>query len=215
MGLLSILKKVKEKEKEIRVLMLGLDNAGKTTILKKFMGQDITEISPTLGFDIQTLEYKDFKLNVWDVGGQQTIRSYWRNYFEQTDGLVWVVDSADRRRLEDCKRELTSLLTQEVCVCGCGVNGHSVFVAASLLTSSLRHCSQKLAGATLLIFANKQDLPGALSSTEIADALGLRSTQFSTRHWRIVSCSAVTGDGLVDGIDWLVGDVASRIFLME
>ncbi|POM71820.1 ADP-ribosylation factor-like protein 2 [Phytophthora palmivora] len=178
MGLLSILKKVKEKEKEIRVLMLGLDNAGKTTILKKFMGHDITEISPTLGFDIQTLEYKDFKLNVWDVGGQQTIRSYWRNYFEQTDGIVWVVDSADRRRLEDCKRELTT-------------------------------------GATLLIFANKQDLPGALSSAEIADALGLRSAQFSTRHWSIVSCSAVTGDGLVDGIDWLVGDIASRIFLME
>ncbi|KAK1931487.1 ADP-ribosylation factor-like protein 2 [Phytophthora citrophthora] len=178
MGLLSILKKVKEKEKEVRVLMLGLDNAGKTTILKKFMGQDITEISPTLGFDIQTLEYKEtvsFKLNVWDVGGQQTIRSYWRNYFEQTDGLVWVVDSADRRRLEDCKRELFNLLTQE-----------------------------KLAGATLLIFANKQDLPGALSSPEIAAALGLQSAQFSTRHWSIISCSAVTGDGLVDGIDWLM-----------
>uniref|UniRef100_A0AAV1TE11 ADP-ribosylation factor-like protein 2 n=1 Tax=Peronospora matthiolae TaxID=2874970 RepID=A0AAV1TE11_9STRA len=186
MGLLTILKKVKEKEKEIRILMLGLDNAGKTTILKQFMGQDITEISPTLGFDIQTLEYKGFKLNVWDVGGQQTIRSYWRNYFEQTDGLVWVVDSADQRRLEDCKRELGQLLTQE-----------------------------KLAGATLLIFANKQDLPGALSSAEIADSLGLRSAQFSTRHWSIVSCSAVTGEGLVDGIDWLVGDVVSRIFLME
>ncbi|KAF4042436.1 ADP-ribosylation factor family [Phytophthora infestans] len=186
MGLLSILKKVKEKEKEIRVLMLGLDNAGKTTILKKFMGQEITEISPTLGFDIHTLEYKNFKLNVWDIGGQQTIRSYWRNYFEQTDALVWVVDSADRRRLEDCKRELTSLLTQE-----------------------------KLAGATLLIFANKQDLPGALSSAEIVNVLGLRSAQFSTRHWSIIACSAVTGDGLVDGIDWLVGDVASRIFLME
>ncbi|CAH0476428.1 unnamed protein product [Peronospora belbahrii] len=186
MGLLSILKKVKEKEKEIRVLMLGLDNAGKTTILKKYMGQDITEISPTLGFDIQTLEYKDFKLNVWDVGGQQTIRSYWRNYFEQTDGLVWVVDSADRRRLEDCKRELENLLSQE-----------------------------KLAGATVLIFANKQDLPGALSSAAIADALGLHSAQFSSRHWSIISCSAVTGDGLVDGIDWLVGDIASRIFLME
>ncbi|GLE05939.1 hypothetical protein PINS_up021566 [Pythium insidiosum] len=186
MGLLSILKKVKEKERELRVLMLGLDNAGKTTILKKFMGQDITEISPTLGFDIQTLEYKEFKLNVWDIGGQQTIRSYWRNYFEQTDGLVWVVDSADRRRLEDCKTELKKLLTQE-----------------------------KLAGATLLIFANKQDLPGALSVAEIADALDLRSEQFSTRHWNIVSCSAVTGDGLIDGIDWLVADIASRIFLLE
>ncbi|KAF1333508.1 Adp-ribosylation factor-like protein 2, partial [Globisporangium splendens] len=156
MGLLSILKKVKEKEKEIRVLMLGLDNAGKTTILKKFMGQDITEISPTLGFDIQTLEYKDFKLNVWDVGGQQTIRSYWRNYFEQ-----------------------------------------------------------KLAGATLLIFANKQDLPGALTASEIADYLELRSEQFVNRHWNIVACSAVTGAGLLEGIDWLVVDIASRIFLME
>ncbi|KAF0687136.1 Aste57867_21107 [Aphanomyces stellatus] len=186
MGLLTILKKVKQKEKEVRILLLGLDNAGKTTILKKFMGQDITTISPTLGFDIHTLEYKKFKLNVWDVGGQQTIRSYWRNYFEQTDGLVWVVDSADRRRLEDCKRELAALLTQE-----------------------------KLAGATLLIFANKQDLPGALSPEDIVLALGLNDAQFANRHWKIQSCSAFTGDGLVDGIDWMVTDIANRIYMLE
>lgn len=61
----------------------GLDNAGKTTIVKKFNGDDINAIEPTLGFNIKTLEYKGYKLNVWDVGGQQTIRSYWRNYFEQ------------------------------------------------------------------------------------------------------------------------------------
>ncbi|RHY32902.1 hypothetical protein DYB32_002125 [Aphanomyces invadans] len=164
----------------------GLDNAGKTTILKKFMGQDITSISPTLGFDIQTLEYKQYKLNVWDVGGQQTIRSYWRNYFEQTDGLVWVVDSADRRRLEACKRELMALLTQE-----------------------------KLAGATLLIFANKQDLPGALSPEDIVLALGLHERQFANRHWKIQSCSAFTGDGLADGIDWMVNDISNRIFMLE
>ncbi|DBA01564.1 TPA: hypothetical protein N0F65_011535 [Lagenidium giganteum] len=187
MGLLSILKKVKEKEKELRILMLGLDNAGKTTILKKIMGHDITQISPTLGFDIQTLEYKEFKLNVWDVGGQQTIRSYWRNYFEQTDGLVWVVDSADRGRLEMCKQELFRLLDQE-----------------------------KLAGATLIIFANKQDLPGALTEVQIADVLELRTAPvFAKRHWNIVSCSAVTGDGLIPGVDWLVADIASRIFLLE
>src|SRR5258708_1895580 len=87
----------------------GLDNAGKTTILKKFNGEDINTISPTLGFNIKTLEYNRFKLNVWDVGGQQTIRSYWRNYFEQTDGVVWVVDCADARRLIDCKVELQKL----------------------------------------------------------------------------------------------------------
>lgn len=57
-----------------------------------------------------------FTLNIWDVGGQKTIRSYWRNYFEQTDGLVWVVDSSDLRRLDDCKYELDNLLKEEVCL---------------------------------------------------------------------------------------------------
>lgn len=55
-----------------------------------------------------------FKLNLWDVGGQKSLRSYWRNYFESTDGLIWVVDSADRRRLQDCKQELDALLLEEV-----------------------------------------------------------------------------------------------------
>nr|QXF29022.1 Arl2 [Vischeria sp. CAUP Q 202] len=185
MGLLTILKKVKQKEKEMRLLILGLDNAGKTTILKKFNGEDINTISPTLGFNIKTLEYRGYMLNVWDVGGQQTIRSYWRNYFEATDGLVWVVDSADRRRLDVCKKELHSLLQQE-----------------------------KLAGASVLIFANKQDLAGALSAEQIVAALDLRADQFENRHWSIVSCSAVTGEGLVQGIDWIVRDIASRIFML-
>lgn len=74
--------------KSLRSLFLssgyrGLDNAGKTTIVKKFNGDDINAIEPTLGFNIKTMEYKGYQLNVWDVGGQQTIRSYWRNYFEQ------------------------------------------------------------------------------------------------------------------------------------
>jgi ADP-ribosylation factor-like protein 2 len=163
-----------------------LDNAGKTTILKKFNGEDITTISPTLGFNIKTLEYRGYKLNVWDVGGQQTIRSYWKNYFEQTDGVVWVVDSADARRLADCKRELHALLQQE-----------------------------KLAGATLLVFANKQDLPGAFSHADIAKALELDKVCGEKRHWKIVSCSAVTGEGLIAGIDYVVEDIASRIFMMS
>ena len=118
---------IKEKEKEIRILILGLDNAGKTTILKKFCGEPIDKIQPTLGFDIQTLRFGDYNLNLWDVGGQKSIRAYWRNYFESTDGLIWVVDSADRLRLELCRDELQKLLQQE-----------------------------RLAGASLLIFANKQ-----------------------------------------------------------
>uniref|UniRef100_A0A6A7G8U9 ADP-ribosylation factor-like protein 2 n=1 Tax=Hirondellea gigas TaxID=1518452 RepID=A0A6A7G8U9_9CRUS len=185
MGFLTILKKVKQKEKEMRILMLGLDNAGKTTIVKRFNGEDIDTISPTLGFKIKTLEYEGYKLNIWDVGGQQTIRSYWRNYFEQTDGLVWVVDSADRWRLEDCKRELHGLLKEE-----------------------------RLAGASLLVFSNKQDLSGALSSADISELLDLESMAKS-RHFKIQACSAVSGDGLKDGVGWLVSDIASRIFLLN
>ncbi|GFH08449.1 uncharacterized protein HaLaN_03413, partial [Haematococcus lacustris] len=74
----------------------GLDNAGKTTIVKRLNGEDITTISPTLGFNIKSMSYRGFKLNIWDVGGQKTLRPYWRNYFEKTDGLIWVVDSAGK-----------------------------------------------------------------------------------------------------------------------
>ncbi|EDV29914.1 uncharacterized protein TRIADDRAFT_63594 [Trichoplax adhaerens] len=162
----------------------GLDNAGKTTILKRLNGEDVNTISPTLGFNIKTLEHRSFKLNIWDIGGQKSIRSYWRNYFESTDGLVWVVDSADVRRLEDCKAELHALLGEE-----------------------------RLAGATLLVFANKQDLAGALSSNEIRKALELDTIH--SHHWSIQWCSAVTGEKLLDGVDWLIDDIASRIFTMD
>lgn len=72
------------------------------------------QICPTVGFNIKTLEYKGYALNMWDVGGQKSIRTYWRNYFEQTDGIIWVVDSVDQWRLEECGRQLKDLLSQEV-----------------------------------------------------------------------------------------------------
>ena len=184
MGLLTIIKKVKAKEKEVRILMVGLDNAGKTTIVKRVNGEDIGTISPTLGFNIKTMDYKGYRLNIWDVGGQKTLRSYWRNYYEATDGMVWVVDSADVRRLRDCKDELRKLLGEE-----------------------------KLAGASLLIFANKQDIPGALTKEEIAAVLELET--LGKRHWRIESCSAFTGEGLLEGFDWCVGDVGARIYMHD
>eukprot|EP00922_Rhytidocystis_sp_ex-Travisia-forbesii_P032245 GHVS01047957.1.p1 GENE.GHVS01047957.1~~GHVS01047957.1.p1 ORF type:complete len:186 (-),score=28.40 GHVS01047957.1:429-986(-) len=184
MVLLKVLRKTKQKEKEMRWLMLGLDNAGKTTIVKKFMCEDVYSISPTLGFNINTVQYKTFNLNIWDVGGQKSLRSYWRNYFEETEGVVWVVDAADIPRISDCKQELHSLLKEE-----------------------------RLMGASLLVLANKQDLAGALTSEQIYQALDLESMSMS-RHWCVKSCSAMTGDGLIDGIDWLVDDIAKRIFIL-
>ncbi|CAD7927497.1 unnamed protein product [Amoebophrya sp. A25] len=113
MGLLNILKKLKKNEKEARILVLGLDNAGKTTILKKLSEEDISHIMPTQGFNIKSLVHDGFKLNVWDIGGQKTIRPYWSNYFESSDCLVYVIDSSDRRRLEESGSELNELLQED------------------------------------------------------------------------------------------------------
>lgn len=88
-GLLSILRKLRAApEKELRLLLLGLDNAGKTTILKILASEDITHVTPTAGFNIKSVISDGFKLNVWDIGGQRKIRPYWKNYFENTDVLV-------------------------------------------------------------------------------------------------------------------------------
>lgn len=175
---------VKAKELELRVLVVGLDNAGKTTIVKRINGEAIDEISPTLGFNIKTMTFGKYSLNVWDVGGQKTLRSYWKNYYESTDAIVWVVDSVDARRMEDCAAELEALLGEE-----------------------------KLAGASVLIFANKRDIAGAMDLGAMSSRLGLG--KLMNRHWKIVGCSAVTGDGLLDGFDWLVNDCASRIYMMS
>lgn len=114
MGLLKIIRKGKALEREIRILILGLDNAGKTTILKHLNGEDTSLVEPTLGFNIKTLEHNGFRLNIWDVGGQKSIRSFWRNYFENTDALVWVVDSADSMRIDVSKEEIERILSQDV-----------------------------------------------------------------------------------------------------
>lgn len=130
----------------MRILMLGLDNAGKTTIVKKIMNEDVSSVSPTLGFIIKTIDYDGYKLNIWDVGGQKTLRTYWKNYFEKTDTLIWVVDATDRERIDDCRRELEGLLLEE-----------------------------RLMGASLLVFKNKSDVPGSMTEGEVRQGLQLDS----------------------------------------
>jgi len=144
MGLLTLLRKLKKNDKEMRILMLGLDNAGKTTVLKKLSEEDISHITPTQGFNIKSVMHEGFKLNVWDIGGQKSIRPYWRNYYEQTDALVFVVDAADRRRVEEAGEELGMLLEEE-----------------------------SLAGVPVLVFANKSDLLNAMDAAELSTELGL------------------------------------------
>jgi len=176
MGLLSLLRSLKRDEREARILVLGLDNAGKTTILRALSEEDISHITPTQGFNIKSLVHEGFKLNVWDIGGQSTIRPYWRNYFEHTDGLVFVIDSADRNRLREAGEELQTLLEDD-----------------------------KLSGSAVLIFANKQDLLSALPADEISNELNL--SLIRDRPWCIMASSAKTGEGLQEGMEWMVQSI--------
>eukprot|EP01026_Neomeris_dumetosa_P019796 TRINITY_DN179_c1_g1_i1.p2 TRINITY_DN179_c1_g1~~TRINITY_DN179_c1_g1_i1.p2 ORF type:complete len:180 (-),score=24.71 TRINITY_DN179_c1_g1_i1:268-807(-) len=133
-------------KKEMRILMVGLDAAGKTTILYKLKLGEIVTTIPTIGFNVETVEYKNISFTVWDVGGQDKIRPLWRHYFQNTQGLIFVVDSNDRDRVGEARDELSRMLNED-----------------------------ELANAALLVFANKQDLPNAMNVAEITDKLGLHS----------------------------------------
>ncbi|KAL0248345.1 hypothetical protein GEMRC1_003581 [Eukaryota sp. GEM-RC1] len=169
MGLLALLRKLRRSEKEVRILLLGLDNAGKTTILSQLADDDISHIMPTQGFNIKSLSKNNFRLNMWDIGGQKVIRSYWKNYTENTDGLIFVVDAADRRRIEECAHELTQLLEDDT-----------------------------LVGVPTLVFANKQDLMQAQPASEIANLLDLDLIRDRSWHIQGCSAKDGTGleDGL-------------------
>merc|ERR1712032_112068 len=99
----------------------------------------------TIGFNVETVEYKNISFTVWDIGGQDKIRKLWRYYYQGTDGAIFIVDSNDRDRIEDARAELFNMLADE-----------------------------EMQTAVLLVFANKQDLPDALDASEVAEKLGLR-----------------------------------------
>merc|ERR1711965_168222 len=100
-------------KKGMRILMVGLDAAGKTTILYKLkLGEVVTTI-PTVGFNVEEVQYKNINFTVWDIGGQDKIRKLWRYYYQNTQGLIFVVDSNDRDRIEDAREELSKILAED------------------------------------------------------------------------------------------------------
>ncbi|XP_058481133.1 ADP-ribosylation factor 4 [Solea solea] len=138
-------------KKQMRILMVGLDAAGKTTILYKLKLGEIVTTIPTIGFNVETVEYKNICFTVWDVGGQDKIRPLWRHYFQNTQGLIFVVDSNDSDRIAESAEELSKMLQED-----------------------------ELREAIILVFANKQDLPNAMIISELTDKLGLHSLRSRT-----------------------------------
>jgi ADP-ribosylation factor protein 1 len=157
---------------EAKLLMVGLDAAGKTTILYKLKLGEVVSTIPTIGFNVEQVEYKNLSMTVWDIGGQDKIRKLWRYYYSGVQGVIFVVDSSDRDRVEDARQELHHLMHAD-----------------------------ELRDAAVLVYANKQDLRGAMSASELADKLHLRDLR--SGRWFIQSACAVSGDGIYDGLDWL------------
>lgn len=181
MGLLTIIRKHKAKDKEIRALILGLDNAGKTTIVKKILDEDIDIISPTMGFQIKTITYNDFTLNVWDVGGQSTLRTFWGNYYDKTDIVLWVIDCLSLERLQESYKELQEKVILQ----------------------------DRLVGVYLLVLINKVDLVLATESlenikNEVIELLDLENQIPQLDKWSVELVSGRTGVGLKNVLDWVV-----------
>lgn len=187
MGLLTILRKQQLKDRQIRVLILGLDNAGKTTIVKRLMGENVQDVHPTLGFSIKTVPRGSLTLNIWDVGGQKSLRPFWHNYFEKTDCLIWVVDATALGRLEDCKNELHATLNED-----------------------------RLAGAGLLIFVNKMDAIDPKSCDSILERIHseLELSQLAKHQYKVLGCSAYTGYNIEEGFTWVVDEAKKRLFIL-
>lgn len=186
MGLLSIIRKQKLKDRQIRVLVLGLDNAGKTTVVKALLDQDTSSISPTMGFTIHSLDLRGHMLDIWDVGGQKSLRPFWQNYFDKTDFLVWVLDASTfDERLDAVKQELHTTLNED-----------------------------RLLGASLVLLINKIDLVPNKNVENIVAALNLDT--LGNHHIKIVPCSALQdSEPIKQAFDWIVDDAEKRLFLLS
>ena len=159
--------------KDARILMLGLDAAGKTTIMYQYKLGETCRTIPTIGFNVETVQINKINMTMWDVGGQNKIRPLWRHYYSGADSLIWVVDSSDTTRFQEAKEELHHALAE-----------------------------QELQGVSILIFANKSDLGGENVAAKVSSALDLNSVA-NGRKWHVQPCCATNGEGLYDGISWL------------
>jgi ADP-ribosylation factor protein 6 len=157
---------------EYRILMLGIGSAGKTTILYRLKKNEYVRTIATVGFTMETVHFGELEFCVWDLGGQDKIRPLWRHYFEGAQGVIFVVDSSDRAQFQTAKKEF-----------------HQIAQAPQL-----KDCP-------ILVFANKQDIEGAVTPQQLSEALDLQV--LASKRYHVEASCAVTGVGLVEGMNWL------------
>jgi len=158
---------------EKRILLLGLDAAGKTTLLYSLKLAECISSVPTVGFNVEHIVYKKLDMTMWDVGGQDKIRRLWNHYYQGTDALIYVVDCSDRERLDEARLELHQILSNDIVRQTC---------------------------SSVLIYANKQDLPNAVPASSLIRHLDLNNMRMD---WYCQPSVASAGTGLYEGLDWL------------
>ncbi|KAL1497577.1 hypothetical protein ABEB36_008513 [Hypothenemus hampei] len=149
-----------------KIVIVGLDNAGKTTILYQFLMDEVVHTSPTIGSNVEEVIWRNIHFIMWDLGGQQSLRAAWSTYYTNTEFVIVVIDSTDKERLSVIREELFKMLAHE-----------------------------ELSRASVLVYANKQDVKESMSVSEISKELDL--TSIKQQQWHIQSCCALTGEGLV------------------
>lgn len=190
--LMSGLWKYLFQKEEYFVLILGLDNAGKTTYLeqtktkfsKNYKGMNPAKITTTVGLNIGKIDIGNIRLNFWDLGGQEELQSLWDKYYAESHAVVYMVDSSDRERLEESKQAFDKMISSEV-----------------------------LEAVPLLLLGNKQDLNSCLSVGNIKDAFKDSAHKIGRRDCHIMGTSALNGDGVDEGIRWIVDCVKRNTFL--
>lgn len=156
----------------LQVAQSGLATHATAAALRRHPPLASPRFCSAIGFNVETVAYKKVKFQVWDLGGQTSIRPYWRCYYPNTQAIIYVVDSCDADRLPTSREEFQAILDEE-----------------------------ELKNAAILVYANKQDLPGALTDAQVAEGLGL--TALKRRQWAIFKTSAIKGEGLFEGLEWL------------
>ncbi len=159
---------------------MGLDEAGKSTILYKMRLDELVNTGPTIGYNSEEIKVKNVSIKVFDLAGQQKLRNMWKYYYSSIEGIIFVVDSSNVERLQEAKDELQHMLSND-----------------------------EAQNVPVLVFANKQDMPKALKQEAIIEHLGVGDVLKSGRI-HVVESSAVHDQGLQNGFEWIVDKIVAN-----
>ncbi|XP_041834158.1 ADP-ribosylation factor-like protein 13B isoform X2 [Melanotaenia boesemani] len=180
------LKRWREPARKVTLVMVGLDNAGKTATVRGIQGDNPQDVAPTVGFSKVDLKQGKFEVTIFDLGGGKRIRGIWKNYYSESHGVVFVVDSSDVQRIQETRETMAEVLQHP-----------------------------RIAGKPVLVLANKQDQEGALAEADIIENLSLEKLVNENKCLcQIEPCSAVLGYGkkvdksIKKGLSWLLNNIA-------